>query len=248
MKKLNYLILSLLIFISCQPEPGKTNKEQLHLVSKDGVKITADLYKVENHRGLILLFHQAGFSRGEYLPIIPKLTKMGFSCLSIDQRSGDKVNNVVNLTHLEAKKQEKPTQYTDAIPDIDASIQYALKNLGQEEFIYWGSSYSAALSFYFGSKYPKHISGIIAFSPGEYFEVSEKGIPYYAAQVKCPVFISSAKSENKNWQGIFDALPGDKYFYIPDQEGYHGSRALWPEKDGHQEVWTELVKFLNKID
>lgn len=234
--------------LSCQSKPGKITEQKLHLLAADGVKITAELHRVENNKGFILLFHQAGFSRGEYKPIIPKLNEMGYSCLSIDQRSGKEVNNVVNQTSLEAKKLGKPTQYTDAIPDIEAAINYAVKNLNQEKVIYWGSSYSAALSFYFGSKYQDNISGIISFSPGEYFEIDEQSIPSYAARVNCPVFISSAKSEKKNWQAIYDAIPGEKYFYLPDHEGYHGSRALWAKNIGSQDAWAHLSRFLNKID
>jgi len=59
--------------------------------SSDGVKITADLYILHTDKNtpFIVLFHQAGFSRGEYREITPKLNRLGFNCMAIDQRSGD---------------------------------------------------------------------------------------------------------------------------------------------------------------
>ena len=45
---------------------------------------------------VLVLFHQAGWSRGEYREIAPKLNELGYICLAIDQRSGKGVNGVAN--------------------------------------------------------------------------------------------------------------------------------------------------------
>ena len=66
--------------------------------SKDDITITADCYKVDESSPYILLFHQAGSSRGEYKEIAGKLTNLGYNCLAVDLRSGNEVNNVVNET------------------------------------------------------------------------------------------------------------------------------------------------------
>lgn len=240
-------ILSIFILQTFAQSENLMEKKSFQIFAEDGVEITADLYQVDDSKGLILLFHQARYSRGEYLPIIPKLTQMGYSCLSIDQRSGDEVNDVINQTHQFAVKLGKPTNYTDAIPDIDATIRYAIDSLAVEKFIYWGSSYSAALSFYFGQRYVDNIQAIVAFSPGEYFELDGKSISSFASDIQCPVFISSAKNEEKNWKPIYNSLTSDKYFYLPVDEGFHGSSALWESKKGNQAVWTSLSRFLEKI-
>ena len=97
--------------------------------STDGVTITADTYLTENKEApFIILFHQARFSRGEYLEIAPKLNQLGFNCMAIDQRSGKEVNNVINQTHLSAIALGKPTKYPDAIPDLEATLQYVKNN------------------------------------------------------------------------------------------------------------------------
>lgn len=221
--------------------------ETIKFPSEDGIEITADLYKIDADAPWIILHHQAGFSRGEYLSIAPKLNKLGFNCIATDQRSGNEVNEVINQTHLAAEKQGKETKYVNAIPDLQATLQYVKSELKAQEIIIWGSSYSAALTFYMASQYPEDIKAVLAFSPGEYFEIGDKTIGSFAVQVKCPVFITSAKKEEEYWRVIYDAVSGEKYFYLPQEEGFHGSRALWPDKVGHELVWKEVEAFLEKL-
>lgn len=241
MKSILIIVFSILIMnIYAQTETIK-------FPSEDGIEITADLYKIDDIAPWIILHHQAGFSRGEYLSIAPKLNKLGFNCIATDQRSGKEVNELINQTHLAAEKQGKETKYVNAIPDLKATLQYVKSELKAQEIIIWGSSYSAALTFYMASQYPEDIKAVLAFSPGEYFEVGDKTISSFAAQVKCPVFITSAKKEEEYWRVIYDAVPGEKYFYLPQEEGFHGSRALWPEKEGHELVWKEVEEYLESI-
>ncbi|MEM9687528.1 MAG: alpha/beta fold hydrolase [Bacteroidota bacterium] len=220
---------------------GKT----INFTATDGLKVTADLYMTDNKSApLIILYHQAGFSRGEYRTIAPKLNALGFHCLALDQRSGKEVNGIKNETKREAVKQRKGTQYTDAIPDIEGGLLYAKNTLNAKTIIVWGSSYSAALVFYLANKYPEDIKGVLAFSPGEYFKVNGKTIKTYASKVRCPVFMTSSKREHKQWKGIYEAVQSDRHFYLPKDKGYHGSRALWPVHKGHEEGWKAVSKFL----
>ena len=253
MKKLSLAIMAIMAFTFISnpnfaqmntPFSGKT----ITIKSPDGVIITADLYILPQAEApLIILYHQAGFSRGEYRPIAPQLNQLGFSCISIDQRSGDEVNGIINQTHAEAEKLHLATKYVDAIPDVEAAFHYAKNELKAENIIIWGSSYSASLSFYMSSKYPDDIKGIIAFSPGEYFTIDGQEISSFAAQVKCSVFISSAKSEEKKWRGIYEVIPSEKSYYLPTDEGFHGSRALWSINEGHEACWKEIEAFLKRF-
>ena len=116
------VILILLVVCLSPMLPAKA-VETITFSSKDGLKVTADLYQTHPDTApFILLFHQAGWSRGEYLEIAPKLNKLGFNCLAVDQRSGNKVNNVPNETFRKAQQEMKPTQYLTAIPDMEAAI------------------------------------------------------------------------------------------------------------------------------
>ncbi len=224
---------------------GKT----IELKSSDGLTIKADVYESAGHKGpIILLYHQAGYSRGEYRPIAPKLKEMGFTCFAIDQRSGKEVNGVKNETFEQASNKGIGTDYLDAYSDLEAALIYVKNNYSSRKIIIWGSSYSASLVFILGTKYKNDISGIVSFSPGEYFEYEHRQIKDYAKEINCPVFISSAKNEYFMWKEIFGNLSNsDKVSYVPEGDGFHGSRALWEINEGHDECWNALKDFLNNI-
>lgn len=240
-------LLLMIQFIDAQQKEftGKTIEFQ----SRDGVKITADLYMTnKSNAPFIILCHQARYSRGEYREIAPKLNELGFNCMAIDQRSGNEVNGVMNQTHLEAVKMNKATEYVDAIPDLEAAFSYVKNKINSDKIIIWGSSYSAALMFYMGSVHSKDIDGILAFSPGEYFKIDGKEIKSFAAKVKCPVFITSSGKEHKQWKGIYDSVTTKKYSFLPMiEEGRHGSKALWADNSNHKKYWNAVTNFLLKI-
>ena len=80
-------------------------QEKVSFVAEDGLEITADLYEINPSKPYILLFHQAGSSRGEYLQIANKILKFGYNCLAVDLRSGGEVNFIQNHTALLAIQQ-----------------------------------------------------------------------------------------------------------------------------------------------
>ena len=232
-----------------EPAEAINEVKTITIKSKDGLPITADIYKVENSsKPTILLFHQAGYSRGEYVEIAPKLNELGYSCIAIDQRSGKEVNGVVNETNLAAKKENKKTEFVDAIDDLRATIDYALGEFGSKEVILWVSSYSSSLVLILGNEYTKNVSAILSFAPGEYFTYQDKKIEDFASGLNTPVFITSAKNEYKNWKSIFDKIPAEsKTKFLPTDKGYHGSKALWEKNDGNEAYWENVLAFLNKI-
>src|ERR1041384_2600098 len=109
--------------------------------SSDSVTITADWYPAAENAPVILLCHQARFSRGEYKDIAPRLNKFGFNCLAIDQRSGDEVNDVRNETASIAKRSGRKTDYLESEKDIIAAVKY-LNDKYRKRIIIWGSAYS----------------------------------------------------------------------------------------------------------
>ncbi len=219
------------------------------LKSADSLDVKADVYYSGYPEApVILLFHQAGYSRGEYREIAPKLNTWGFSCIAIDQRSGKGVKDVENETFLMAQKLGKGTAYPDAMPDLEAALAYAAKEFKDNKIIIWGSSYSAALSFVLGSRKYEKVIAILAFAPGEYFEFEGRKIKDYAAEVNVPVFITSSFGEHKFWKEIFDTIPvPTKRYYLPDSAGYHGSKALWTEHPGHEGYWDAVERFLQEV-
>jgi dienelactone hydrolase len=247
---LSLLLCAVFAVSTLYPQAGasKFSPEKIQFSSGDGIKVTADLYMTaEADAPFIILFHQARYSRGEYLEIAPRLNAMGFNCMVVDQRSGDAVNGVVNETHKEAQKQNLGTEYWDALTDIEAAYVYVKHGLKPEKIILWGSSYSAALVFYMGSEHHENLAGILAFSPAEYFEVNGKQIKTFAARVTAPVFVTSAKDEYPKWKSIYEAVRSERYSYVPEYEGKHGSKALWKDNPGHEEYWKAVGNFLQSI-
>ncbi len=118
------------------------------LKAADDVTIYYYERDAERPKGLILLFHQAGSSKGEYDKIGDRLQAAGYSSLAIDQRAGGDMfgpnETVKALGHegsfLEAKK------------DLEAAFAWAQdKHL---PVILWGSSYSASLVFLVAAEHP----------------------------------------------------------------------------------------------
>lgn len=222
-------------------------QETIEFPSEDGVIITADYYSSKGSSKLILLFHQAGWSRGEYKEIAPKLNQLGYNCLAIDLRSGGQVNDVTNETKKHAKADGKGTSYKDAFQDIVAAVAYAKKQYDPSQLIVWGSSYSSALVLKYAGDYPDQADAVLSFSPGEYF--GEKNfISNSASKISIPSFITSAASEKSSWWNIYEAIADtQKVYFLPDTKGNHGSRALWEKFVDSKDYWNAVRKFLKGI-
>ena len=228
---------------------NSTPTKTVQFSTKDDVKVTGDLYLTNDlSQPFILLCHQASFSRGEYIEIAPKLNALGYNCMAIDQRSGKSVNDIINQTKKSAVAKGLPTKYPNALPDIEAGVDYIVNQFKQNKVIIWGSSYSAALTMIVGNTYRDKISAILSFSPGEYFIYQDKKIEDYAKNINVPVFMTSSKAEAKVWETIFsNILSKNKTAFVPKAKGKHGSKALWSSHDGHQEYWDAVKLFLNGL-
>jgi dienelactone hydrolase len=209
--------------------------------SLDSLTVTADHYHVDKTKPIIVLCHQAGWSRGEYQEIAPKLNALGFNCIATDQRSGGQVNGITNQTNQEAVNAGKPTAFLDAEQDIIAAIKWAKEYYGKD-VILWGSSYSSALALKV-AKENDEVEQVLAFSPGEYLP----GVDLKATitGLDKPSFLTSSKTEEGQTKALFEVISAAKKTqFVPNGSGEHGSRALWEEKTDHAEYWTALKTFL----
>ena len=231
------------------PLPSEPSVSTVTFPTTDDLTITADLYWTgDANAPFILLFHQADYSRGEYLEIAPKLNALGYNCLAIDQRSGGAVNGVKNDIYQAAKAAGLQTGYTQAYPDLQSALDYVEKTYLPDQLIVWGSSYSASLALILASEHPNEISAVLAFSPGEYFKLNGKQVSEYAANITQPAFITSAKSEEKSWRGIADQITSDgSVFLVPEGNGRHGSSALFEKTPNYAEYWTAVEQFLASL-
>lgn len=246
MKKIILIIFSFLSF-------QLLAQEKITFPSKDGLEITGDKYfSHPTTAPLIILFHQAGWSRGEYKEIAPKLNKLGYNCIAIDQRSGGEINGVVNETHQRAVVKKLATKYVDAEQDMIAAIQYVKSKYAKaSKIVVWGSSYSSALALKIAGDGRVTFDAALSFAPGEYFESMGESATFIkdaAQNITIPTFITSAKSEKQNWWKIYESIPAiGKDYFIPKTEGQHGSRALWEKFPEHKAYWSAVEQFLKKL-
>ena len=236
----------------CVPVSGEQPSETVEFPAEDGILITADVYwKDKDDHGLpfICLFHQAGYSRGEYLEIAPRLVELGYNCMAVDARSGSEFGNIRNLTAercTEAGKQVG-NDFMRAYPDIVAALKYARENFADGKLIAWGSSYSASLVFKADADNEGLVDGIISFSPNDMSQWTRAWINKSAETIKHPVFITSARRERIRWKRLSEALGEDQVTtFVPAGAGRHGSSALHKSTRDHQAFWTAVEEFLQE--
>jgi pimeloyl-ACP methyl ester carboxylesterase len=242
-------LLVLFFFLLVINQSFSQSKESLKFKSLDGVDVHADLYMpYVDSATMVILLHQAGWSRGEYGEIAMKLNEMGFNCLAVDLRSGNQVNGVVNLTNQSARLLMKETLYIHSLPDIIASVNHAREFLASDKLILWGSSYSSSLAIVVAAEMPDRVDAVMSFSPGEYFKSMDKPDDYIAShtsKLNMPVFLTGSKSEKEGTQAFYDLIPGDnKVIFIPETSGNHGSRALWSSFSDSRAYWRAVKSFL----
>ena len=217
-------------------------QEKITFPSLDGLIVTADYYRGLKTRPVILLCHQAGYSRGEYLQTAKTLQKLGYTCVTIDQRNGNAVNGVGNETNATAKQKKLPTNYVDAEKDIDAAIEYCF-NRFQKKIVVIGSSYSASILLKLATS-NEHIARVIAFSPGEYFD-KKISMADYIPNIKIQTWVTSSKDEAVELAALLKtANPKFVKQFVPMQAGEHGSKVLWTGDEKTNEYWKAMLGFL----
>lgn len=251
-------IFMILAFIACDKtedtsqDPAKqqvVNKsdsaftKRITFKSLDDLDITADQYHVHKDSPTMVLCHQAGWSRGEYKEIAPRLNALGFNCIAIDQRSGGTVNGVTNETAKRAQDAGKQTTYNDAKQDITAAVNWA-SDFYKKSVYLWGSSYSSSLVLIIAKENDK-VHTALSFSPGEY--LAPTNVKSSITGLSKPTFITSSKTEAPEAKKLFDVITAaDKVQFIPTGNGEHGSRALWSDKADEAEYWAAVKAFLGR--
>lgn len=213
--------------------------------SKDGLTITADLYETDSEHPWVVLFHQANSSRGEYRDIAPRLNKLGLNCMAVDLRSGKEKNFRVNETAGLAKDARLSTDFLAAEQDMQAAIERAY-GIGKRPVIVFGSSFSASLALKL-AKEMDEVRGVVAFSPGEFFE-SKMNVQQTITGLSKPTFVTCAASEKKWVSELVSGIPKKKFIlYVPGKGGAHGSASLLKETEGQTECWIQLINFIQTL-
>ncbi|MCV6604187.1 MAG: lysophospholipase [Porticoccaceae bacterium] len=244
MKTLLNLFTATLIAFASHTSASEPKSVEFH--AADGLQVNADLYMPHAAEApFIVLFHQAGWSRGAYGEIAPKLNALGFNCMAVDQRSGKAVNGVANLT---AQRHGRKASYMEALPDMQAAVDFARRHYANGKLLVWGSSYSASLVFKLAAGKPDVIDGVLSFSPNADARWAQPWLLASAGKLQCPVFVTAAKNEAAKCTPVFEVVPGShKQLFLPETTGNHGSRALWQRFDDSESYWRAVKEFLGSL-
>lgn len=238
------LLIGFFYFSIVSAQDSKKNTNTITFYAKDSVVITADTYFIEGVSPTVLLCHQAGYSRGEYINTAKELNELGFSCMAIDQRSGKKINGVTNQTAIDADSKLRNVGYAGAKKDVEAAINYLYNINGNQPIILVGSSYSASLALWIGSENEK-VKAVAAFSPGEY--LTGINLTKTIKRLNIPTFVTSSKRETGPVEKLLSKVKPDIVTqFKPNVKGFHGSKALWNKNEGHQNYWKAFKSFLMK--
>lgn len=213
--------------------------EIVRFPAPDGVVVTADFNTPDaTAKTIIVLYHMAGASRGEYLNIAEKLNTLGYATLAVDQRSGGQSNGVQNETVATAGGS---TNFVDAIPDLLAASTWARQTAGAQKVGVLGSSYSAGLVLVLSAKDHGFADAVMSFSPGEYYGSGDY-VAREVGKIAVPVFLTASRGETGQWRSLEARITSPVIGFVPSGSGRHGASAL-DSGDG-AEYWAALEEFL----
>ncbi|WP_394746853.1 dienelactone hydrolase family protein [Spongiimicrobium salis] len=234
------------------PNPGALGDKyiptKVEFAAQDGLFINANLYEIDKKKPIVLLMHQANSNRIEYADIAPKLNEMGYNCLVVDLRAGGPLAGKPNKTRVRAVEKKLSNEMIDAQKDIIAAINY-LNEKYSKKVIVWGSSFSSSLALLEGYNNDK-VKAIIGFSPGDYFGDAAPSLSNVFSEIDKPYFVTSSKDEAKTLKALIGnlKLKKNQFQFIPESNGFHGSRALWEGQEGSGEYWNAVKSFLKQVN
>ena len=254
------LIFTTVLLFACQqetkqePAQEKAPFQEITLQTPDSIQLFGDLYEIDKAGPTILLFHQGGSNaRGEYAPIIPKLTAKGFNILAIDLRVGGQYYGQYNRTiaNIPSYSFGDKYGYCDAYNNLESALDYMIVAGFTGKKIAWGSSYSASLAVQLGNKRPDDLVGVLAFSPaaGGPLEACSPNPYFETITVPLLVLRPPNEMENESSQAQFALAEEHGHQTFVPKHGRHGSSMLVEERVGHNTdaTWEVVMAFIDKV-
>lgn len=231
-------------------EPYRPPRE-VSFQAGDGVTVYGDLYADADDREapVLLLFHQGGGNaRGEYEPLVPRLRAAGYTVLAIDQRRGGSRLGGINRT-VEALGAADGS-YCDAYPDLEAALAFMVGEGYGGPYVFWGSSYSAALAMRLAAAHPERARGVLAFSPAGGEPMAGCEPEPLAVELGVPVLVLRPAPEIQ-YPHVAAQLEhfrahGLQTYVAPS--GVHGSSMLNPQRvrGDVEATWAVVMRFLEQ--
>jgi pimeloyl-ACP methyl ester carboxylesterase len=183
---------------------------------------------------LVFMVHNEHSNRAEYAPIKHMLWTLKLNLLSIDLRSGGHKWGTKNHTVLHHKDISRP--FSIVTEDIKTGLRWA-KAYGFQNIFLLGQDTSASLILWLARSEPSLISGILIFSPSEYW--IQEPVYHLAGQVRLPLFAASPYAEKLTMNARLNSAVGPHVMKVLNEPGGHGIDLL------HQPVvLTKLSAFI----
>ncbi|MGJ8663789.1 MAG: alpha/beta hydrolase [Marinicella sp.] len=256
MKILLWLLLFCCHAVAMNETSGDTKSSHavpVMTLALDGVKVYGHQYfgTLDDKAPLILLFHQASSNgRGEYADIIPWLNTSGYRVLAWDLRSGGSRFGSENNT-VKALNPDIKYSYCEVSPDLQAALDYVVKQNLAAKVIVWGSSYSAALVFKLAAENKHKVSAVASFSPASGGPMSACRAKMWLDQVTQPIIVFRPDSEMQRTSSIEQRslfIGAGATFHVIEN-GTHGSSTLVDARteNNMQEARLTMENWLNSL-
>lgn len=177
-------------------------------------------------RAIALLFHQAGANRHEYDRIAPRLNRLGFDTLALDQRSGGAKFGGDNRT---VQARGGSASYLPAYADLEGALGWAREH-GYPTVVAVGSSYSASLTLQLAARHGDALDAVAVFSPGEYFHDPDR-VKSALARITIPIYITTDPDEEARVDEVLAIADTSKITRYRPGHGVHGASTLDPQRD-----------------
>lgn len=222
-----------------QPKPGSMNK--ISLTTKDGIKIAADLYEVENPLGWLVLTHMMPATKESYKDLAVRLQRLGYESMAIDLRghgeSDAGPNGYLNFSDVQHQK---------GILDLEAAFDYLMGNrkATNDKVFFIGASIGANLSLQYISQHPECKTAILLSAGLNYHGIETEPL-VKSLKAGQKVFFISAKDDDDNAeenQKLFDLMPvgAENKIKIYDSGG-HGTNILKNQPEANNLI-VEFIK------
>ena len=199
--------------------------------------------------GIVMALHQAGASgRGEYGPIIPRLTEGGWDVVAVDLREGGSRFGGENRT---AGDDGGNGDYCAAEADLLGGIPYIRGVRADIPLVLFGSSYSAALALRAAAVHYNDVSGVVAFSPATEGPMAAcRGEEVTEGLLTSILAVRPAdEMERDSAQEQFRRLREQGHRTYVADPGVHGASTLVEERVGGdvEATWRVVEEFLRDV-
>lgn len=221
----------------------KNSYEKIDYITKDGVKIVGNFYKIDSPKLYALLIHMMPATKESYNNFAMFLKDKDISSLAIDLRGHGKSTlqneNTINFNDFSDKSHQ------DSIADIKSGIDFLKNNGAQPNQIFIvGASIGANLALWYLKEH-SDIKGTVLLSPG----IDYKGIktaPLMTGLSKNQkVFLVASKEDPESYTAIttLNNLNGKSSDILKLEMGGHGTDML----ENYAELENKIYSWIKSL-